>query len=323
MLKAKYSINAFKLFGMLILSVLLGYLFMSIDVNPKYFDFSMSIRAPKLISMIIASFCIGTASIVFQSVIANRIVTPCLLGMNGLYILIHTALAFIFGASSVLFTNKNLTFVIDIFLMGILGTIVYGYLFKKTKNNILYVLLAGSVMATLFTSISNTMTRVMDPNEYDVLLTTLVAGFDHVNSEIIILSLVLIAGIIFFFRKDLQVLDVLTLGKNQAVNLGVDYDKTVTKLLIGIVLFITIATALVGPISFLGLIIANISRELFKTYKHSYLMIGSFLSGMVVLFLGQTLIEHVFNFGVVISVFINLFGGIYFLYLILRNKGEA
>ncbi len=323
MLKPKYSINAVKLFGMLIASLILGYLFMTVDVNPKFWEFSMSIRTPKLLSMIIASFCIGTASIVFQSVIANRIVTPCLLGMNGLYILIHTTLAFIFGASSVLFTNKNLTFIVDIVLMGILGTIVYGYLFKKTKNNILYVLLAGSVMATLFTSISNTMTRVMDPNEYDVLLTTLVAGFDHVNSEIIGLSVVLIACIIFFFRKDLKVLDVLTLGKNQAINLGVDYDKTVTKLLIGIVLFITIATALVGPISFLGLIIANISRELFKTYKHSYLMIGSFFSGMVVLFLGQTLIEHVFNFGVVISVFINLFGGIYFLYLILKNKGEA
>ncbi len=317
------STNSFKLILMFFLAIALGIGFQFIDVNLNYFEFSMSIRTPKLITMIIASFCIGTASIVFQSVIANRIVTPCLLGMNGLYILIHTALAFVFGATSVIFSNKNLTFMIDVALMGVFGTIIYGFLFKKTKSNILYVLLAGSVMATLFTSISSTLTRIMDPNEYDVLLTTLVAGFDHVNAEIIVLATILIVVIILALKKDLEVLDVLTLGKNQAINLGVDYDKTITRLLVGIVLFITIATALVGPISFLGLIIANISRELFKTYKHTYLMIGSFLSGMIVLFLGQILIEHVFNFGVVISVFINLFGGIYFLYLILRNKGEA
>ena len=113
------------------------------------------------------------------------------------------------------------------------------------------------------------------------------------------------------------------MGKNQAINLGVDYDRTIKRLLIAVTFFITIATALVGPISFLGLIIANLSRELFKTYKHSYLMLGSFLMGVVVLLGGQTLIEHVFGFGTQISVFINLFGGLYFLFLVLKNKGAT
>ena len=205
--------------------------------------------------------------------------------------------------------------------MAFAGASIYGVLFKKTNYNILYVLLAGTVLATFFTSISDTMTRTMDPNEYDVLLSELVAGFDHVNSELILMAVGLIILTIIVFWRDIKLLDVITLGKNQAINLGVDYDKTINRLLIAVTFFITIATALVGPISFLGLIIANLSREALKTYKHGYLMIGSFLMGVVVLLGGQTLIEHVFGFGTQISVFINLFGGIYFLYLVMKNKG--
>lgn len=316
MVKASSKTRFITLLG---LSILIAFVYQFIFIDMKYFDYAMYIRTPKLIAMIIAAFCIGTASIVFQSIINNRIVTPCLLGMNSLYILIHTAIVFFAGAT-MFATNKYVSFVTDIALMGVSGTFIYGTLFRKTKYNILYVLLAGTVLATLFTSISNTMTRVMDPNEYDKMLSKLVPGFDHVNSELIALSLLFIVITIIIFWRDIKLLDVITLGKNQAINLGVDYDKVVSRLLIGVTFFITIATALVGPISFLGLIIANLAREFFKTYKHNYLMLGSFLMGVIVLLGGQTLIEHVFGFGTQISVFINLFGGLYFLYLVLRNN---
>ena len=315
------TIYAKKMLIIAILTLILILVYQFIFVDMDFLYYAMYIRTPKLIAMIIASFCIGCASIVFQSIINNRIVTPCLLGMNALYILVHTSIAFVFGVSSVFLSNKNISFTIDIVLMSFVSTMVYSFLFRKTKYNILYVLLSGTVMATLFRSISNTLIRTIDPNEYDVLQASLIAGFSDVNSDIILMSVIIIIFVIFIFRKEIKLLDVITLGKNQSINLGVDYDKTISKLLLGVTLFITVATALVGPISFLGLIIANLSRELFKTYRHSYLMMGSFLIGVIVLVFGQILIEHVFSFNTVISVFINLFGGIYFLYLILKNKG--
>lgn len=318
MLKSASRKKLYLLSGLSIIFILL-YLFVFIDM--KFFDYAMHIRTPKLIAMLIAAFCIGTASIIFQSIINNRIVTPCLLGMNSLYILIHTAIVFFLGGTSIFAANKYISFITDITLMGILGSFIYGLLFKKTRYNILYILLAGTVLATFFTSISNTLTRTIDPNEYDKLLTQLVAGFDHVNGELIVISLIFIVITMVVFWKDMKVLDVITLGKNQAINLGIDYDKTVGRLLVGVTFFITIATALVGPISFLGLIIANLSREFLGTYKHSNLIMGSVLMGVIILLSGQILIEHVFKFGTQISVFINLFGGIYFLYLVLKNKG--
>ena len=160
----------------------------------------------------------------------------------------------------------------------------------------------------------------MDPNEYDNLLNTLVASFSNINTEIIIFSVIVLGAVIAFLGKDLSVLNVLTLGKNQAINLGVNYDRSVRRLLLGVTLFIAVATAMVGPISFLGLIIANLSRQLLKTYKHSFLMLGSALFGIIVLVGGQLIVEQVFTYSVPISVFITVGGGIYFLYLLLTRR---
>ena len=296
---------------------------MTVDVNfgnAKLLAYSMRIRAPKLIVMLITAFAIGGASLVFQSIINNTIVTPCLLGMNSLYTLIHTAVVFCAGSGSVLAANANAAFAIDLVLMGITATLIYSYLFKKTKHNVLYVLLVGTVLTSFFSSVQSTMTRVMDPNEYDTLLTTLVASFSNVNAEIIIFALIVLAAVIFFLRRELALLDVLTLGKEQAINLGVNYDRCIRRLLLGVTLAIAVATAMVGPISFLGLIIANLARQLLRTYRHTQLILGSALFGMIVLVGGQIIVEHVFTYAVPISVFITVGGGLYFLYLLLTRR---
>ena len=270
--------------------------------------------------MVITAFTIGGASIVFQSVINNTIVTPCLLGMNSLYTLIHTAVVFFLGSGSMLVINANMSFALDLVIMGFVATFIYSYLFKATNHNVLYVLLIGTVLTSFFSSIQSTLTRIMDPNEYDTLLTSLVASFSNVNSEIIIFSLIIIAAIIVIFRKELAMLDVLTLGKEQAVNLGVDYDRCIRRLLLAVTLCISVATAMVGPISFLGLIIANLSRQMLKTYRHTQLILGSALFGMIGLIFGQLIVERIFVYAIPVSVFITVGGGIYFLYLLLAGK---
>lgn len=68
--------------------------------------------------------------------------------------------------------------------------------------------------------------------------------------------------------------------------------------------------------------IANLARQLLKTHKHSYLIIGSSLMGMLTVIGGQLISQHVFSYAVPISTFITIGGGIYFLYLLLLGKGE-
>lgn len=305
----------------LVLLFAIAYMLIKVNfTNPRFFQYAMKLRVPKLIVMIISAFAIGGASIVFQSIINNTIVTPCLLGMNSLYTLIHTTVVFCLGSGSILVYNANLSFAVDLLLMGVVATLIYSYLFRKTRHNVLYVLLIGTVMTSFFSSIQTTMTRIMDPNEYDNLLSSLVASFSNVNAEIIVFSLIILGMVMFALRKELQMLDVLTLGKDQAINLGVDYDKCIRRLLLGVTLCIAVATAMVGPISFLGLIVANLSRQFLKTYRHSQLILGSALFGMLVLVGGQLIVEHIFIYAIPISVFITIGGGIYFLYLLLTNR---
>lgn len=321
--KRAYRKNIIKLIVIALIAIIIVAAFLFIGVkfhNHKLLRYAMKLRIPKVIAMIITAFAIGAATIIFQSVINNTIVTPCLLGMNALYTLIHTSVVFVLGSGSILFTNDNFSFLVDLVLMGIIATVVYSWLFKMTGHNVLYVLLVGTVLTSFFSSIQSTLTRVMDPNEYDTLLTSLVASFSNINSGIIIFSVIILALIGVIFRKELALLDVITLGKEQAINLGVDYDRCIRRLLLAITLCIAVATAMVGPISFLGLIIANISRQLLKTYRHTQLIAGAALMGVIALIGGQFIVERVFVYSIPISVFITVAGGIYFLYLILKGS---
>lgn len=313
-----------RLFRLVLASLALMACYLLFRVNVNHLGFAMSLRLPRLIAMSLAAISIGISAMVFQSVVQNRIVTPSLLGMSSLYTLVHTVAFFAFGSSGLFAREQNLAFAIDLVLMGIIGTFVYGYLFKKTKYNILYILLIGTVMGNLFGSLQDTLTRVMDPNEYESLLSSLVASFTNINSSILVFSSLIMAMVMLVLRRELALLDVITLGRDQAINLGVDYDNVTRKLLLGVVILTSVSTAMVGPISFLGLIVANISRETFKTYQHRYLITGSVLLSLMVVLGAQILVEHLFKYTIPISVFITVGGGIYFLYLLLsQRKGHS
>ncbi|MDD3428804.1 MAG: iron chelate uptake ABC transporter family permease subunit [Oscillospiraceae bacterium] len=319
---SKKNVYFKKLLFLVVLACCAAALYQFTDVDINFFSFAMRIRGPRLAAMFLASFCVGVASILFQTIINNVIVTPCLLGMNALYVLIHTSVVFLIGSGSKLSVNSPISFVVDLLSMAVVAVLIYGYLFQKAGGNILYILLVGSVLTTLFSSISTTMQRMMDPNEFDQLQNSLIASFERVNADAIWIAVMAILILVVWLWRQFPLLDVLVLGKHQAINLGVDYEKVSRKMLVGVTILIGIATALVGPISFLGLIIANLSRQLFKTYQHRYLTFGAALVGMVILFAGQTLVEQVFHFGANINAFINIGGGAYFLYLLLRGEKQ-
>lgn len=286
-------------------------------VNPKFFAYAMGLRLPRLAVILIAGFAISAAAIVFQTIIRNTIVTPCLLGMNSLYLLIHTAVVFFLGSGSLFAVNPVYAFAADVIVMGFVAGFIYYTIFQKTGGNVLYVLLIGTVLSTFFSSMQNSLTRIMDPNEYDALLNTLTASFTNVNAACIIPGALLLAAIAWWLRKDLAILDVISLGCEQAVSLGADYERTLRRLMVGVALYIAVATALVGPLSFLGLITANVARQLFTTYRHTWLIAGSACVGMLILTAGQFVVEHVMVYAVPVSVFVTIGGGIYFLYLVL------
>ena len=132
-LAQKANIRNLIILTFIVIGVCAAYLLInSYPEKPKLFQYVLSLRIPTLIVMLIAAFAIGSASIIFQSIINNRIVTPCLLGMNSMYTLVHTAVVFVVGSGSVIATNSNLSFAIDLIVMSVAATFVYSYMFQKT-----------------------------------------------------------------------------------------------------------------------------------------------------------------------------------------------
>ena len=80
---------------------------------------------------------------------------------------------------------------------------------------------------------------------------------------------------------------------------------------------------MVGPVSFLGLILANLSRQLLKTYRHSQLILGSVFFGIIILVGGQLIVEQVFTYTVPVSVLLHFLAAFIFYICCLLKGGVA
>lgn len=278
----------------------------------------MSRRIPKVIAICLTGTSIAVSSMLFQTVTNNRILTPSILGLDSLYNFGQTLCIFIFGVNSIMMTDKKVNFFASVFIM-LLGTIILYKLVFKKGNNIFTLLLVGTVVGTLFRSMSSFMSVLIDPNDFIVLQSKMFASFNNVNTDILWIVVIFVMGIGCFLYKDISKLDVMLLGREQAINLGVDHDKLSKKILLIVALLVSISTALVGPITFLGILVVNLSYHLFSTYKHSYLIAGASLLSMIALVGGQFIVERILNFSSTVSIIINFIGGIYFIYLLIKQ----
>lgn len=295
-------------------------LFLTIGVSFEHFEYAMDQRIPKLIAIVITGFCIAFSSIVFQTITNNNILTPSVLGLDSLYILVQTIIVFLVGVDNTFITNKSNNFLLSVAVMVIASFILYKKLFEKANNNIFFLLLVGMIFGTLFKSLSTFMQVVIDPNEYAAFQNNLYASFGNVNTNILFIAGIIIIALVPFIYDDIKSLDVISLGKEHAINLGVNYDKVVKKMIIVVAILVSVSTALVGPITFLGLLVTNVTKQIFRTYKHSYLICASILISILTLVSGQFLVERVFTFTTTISVIINFIGGVYFIYLLLKES---
>lgn len=306
--------------SVLVLVLVISFLF--IGVNSINFKYVLYRRIPKIYAMILTGGAIGFSSLIFQTVTNNRILTPSILGIDSLYVLLQTTVVFLLGSSSVIISNGNINFIITIASMLLFSSLMYKFIFKKGSKNIFTLLLVGVVCGTLFESLTTFMQVLIDPVEFQVVQDKMQASFNNVNTDLLFISSIVIIICIGYVYDYLKILDVMALGRDEAINLGVDYDKMVKKILIVVVLLTSVATALVGPITFLGLLVVNIARQLIVTYKHSVLGISTILISVIALIGGQLLVEQLMDFGVSVSVIINFIGGIYFIYLVMKERNR-
>jgi len=274
-------------------------------------------RSVQVIALIIAATIIAMTTSVFQTMTQNRIITPSLLGFDAIFVVTQTTLVF-FTSMSSLVVNPILNFLVTIVLMIGVVLLMYKTILSRHKSNILLLLLVGMVISTLASNYSSFLQILMNPTEFQTVMSLTSVSVANIQASLTLIVLPLAIIVVVYFLTRTHVYDVIALGRNHAMNLGIDYHRQTYTDLIFIAIGVAMTTALVGPLSFLGLIAVNIARELYDKYHHKIIFIMSSLIAIVVLILGQAVVE-LLGFKTLVTTIISLVGGIYMIYLIVKE----
>lgn len=311
--------SVFIITSLVIGTLILCAFFLGYDL-PTNWQYAFERRGLKIIVIVLVSCAVAFSSITFQTLTSNRILTPSIMGFEAVYLLFQTLLIFLYGTKSFDHVNSLENFFFSILLMLGFAFALFYFIFKKGKNNIFRLLLIGLVLGTLFHTISSFLQLIIDPNEFLMLQGTMYATFNDINFSLLWYALVVLVVSFVVSAPKLKLLNVILLGRENAINLGVDYFKTVRFFLFVIAIMVSVSTALVGPIIFLGLLVSNLTYELLKEYKHQILIPACSLICIISILVAQFMVENIFNFNASISIIINFIGGIYFMYLLLKTN---
>lgn len=264
--------------GIIALGCILLYAFYNIQGS---FSYAFPRRLVHIGAIVITGVAIAYATVMFQTVTHNRILTPSMIGVDSMYEVVQTVIYFFAGSASILVVNRYLNFGISLLFMILFALLLFRFLFRADKHPIFLLLLAGMILGTLLGSMVDFLQVIIDPVEYESLQVRLFASFTNVKSELLYLSAGILIAAFIYGSIILKDLDVMSLGRANAINLGVNYDQRVLNVLILSSILLATSTALVGPITFLGLIVANLSYQFFQTYRHSILITGAALFSII------------------------------------------
>ncbi|HEG8320701.1 TPA: iron chelate uptake ABC transporter family permease subunit [Campylobacter coli] len=286
----------------------------------KDFDeYALKNRFLQIAAIVIVAICIAVSTVIFQTLCNNKILTPAIIGLDSLYMLLQSALVFSLGSANLSVYRNDINFLITLACMVVFSLGLYKILFSSDKS-IYLIMLLGLIFGTLFSTLSSFFEILINPDEFMIIQGRMFASFDNVAFDVLALAyIVTLLSFIWIFRY-MKILDPLSLGKDLSINLGINYQKISKHLMIIIAILTSISTALVGPITFLGLLVVNITYELFKTAKHSILLLACILISILALLGGVFFVSRIFDYNTTISVIINFLGGIYFIYLVLKGN---
>lgn len=290
-------------------------------IAPKgSWSFVLAFRGERLAAMAVVGASIGVATVLFQTVVGNRILTPAILGFDALYGLFQTGLVFLFGGIGFASLDPRLKFFAETALMAAVAVALLGLLLGRGRHDLHRMLLIGVILGTFLRSVSSLLQRLMDPNEFAVVQGASFATFSKVRGDLLFGATLLAVLACLVAWRHRHALDVLALGRPAAIGLGVAHDRLSRVILALTAVLVSVSTALVGPLTFFGLLVASLAHLAVRSPRHAYLLPAAGLIGATILIAGQTLFEHLLGMRSTLSVVIEFVGGLLFLFLLLRSR---
>ena len=302
--------------------LVLALVFLCVGAN---FDVAYVIpkRLARLAAIVIGGVCVAVSSIVFQTIAGNRILTPAVMGYEAVYLLLQSLLILAMGMHSVLLLGQSGNFVVSIALMLAYSWAIHYWLFRDGKNNVYFLLLLGFVLTMVIGTFTQFIQLRISPGEFAILQGFSQASFNKAQPAQLLTSALLVGAACVAVLKTLPALDVLALGREQAISLGIDYRRMVQLQLALIAVLVAVSTSLLGPTAFMGIFVANTSYALARTARHRVILPLGCAIAIAIFLAAQLLVEHVFNYRTTVGILVNLVCGAYFLALMVRTRGTA
>ncbi|MEP3687364.1 MAG: iron chelate uptake ABC transporter family permease subunit [Sulfitobacter dubius] len=282
--------------------------------------FVLSFRANKLIALLLVAISVSTATVLFQTITRNHILTPSVMGFDALYLLTLTVLIFILGGQSFTQLPEIAQFIVNTLLLMGAALALFGTLLRRGGHDLFRVILTGIIFAGLFRSVTSFLQRIIDPNEFMVVQANSFARFGRVDTELLTLAAALTGAALFAAWRMRHRLDVLLLGDESAINLGEAPKSGMFQVLVLVSILVSVSTALVGPMAFLGLLVVSVARQITPVISHRILLPSAGLVSAITLVGGQMVLERALQSTMPLIVIVDVLGGLVFLTLLLRRK---
>ncbi|MCM2403093.1 iron chelate uptake ABC transporter family permease subunit [Rhizobium sp. S153] len=296
-------------------------LFMTVGVKGDW-GFVLAFRGTKLAALVLVAFAVSVSTVLFQTVTGNRILTPAVMGFDSLYVLLQTVLVFFLGGLGVATLDQRWLFVLEVAAMVLLSSLLFRTLFSGGTRSLHLLLLVGILCGGLFRSLAGFIQRIIDPNEFVVLQDRLFANFNSIDVQLLGLSAIAVSATTAVGLANLSRFDVLSLGRETAIDLGLDHRRMVTLVMALVAVLVSVSTALVGPVTFFGLLVANLAYLVTPSFRHRHVLPVTVFLSIVLLAGGQMILERLFAFSTALSIVIEFFGGLTFILLLMRGKAR-
>lgn len=277
------------------------------------------LRATSLVVIVVVVICQGTATVAFQSAANNRIITPSIMGFEALYVVISTGAVYFMGAAGIVALQGWRQYALTVLLMVAFSMVLYGWLLTGRRGNMHVMLLVGIVLGGGLGSLSAFMQRLLTPSDFDVLTARLFGSVANADASYLPLAIPLCVASAAALWWRSRRLNLVGLGRDVSTNLGLDHRREVLITLFLVSVLMATSTALVGPLTFLGFLVAMLSYQLAGTWDHRYVLPMAGLLGFVVLGGAYVVLKHVFYAEGAVSILIEVVGGSAFLFIILRK----
>ncbi len=284
------------------------------------YGFILELRLTKLLALMVVGAATGVATVLFQTVAMNRLLTPGIVGFDALFVLMQTLLVALLGGVAAAQIPAPLRFGIETSVLMLAGLALFGTLLRRGAGDMVRMILTGVVLGVLLRGLSSMVQRMLDPSEFAVVQQLMFASFGSVDLTLLTGAALALCAAMTLAMRLAPALDVAALGRGTARGLGLAHDRLVLLVLLLIAAMVAVSTALVGPITFFGLLCASLARAVMDTNRHAVLLPAAAVIGALILVAGQFVFERIMGAESALAIVIEVGGGLLFLALVLGKK---